>query len=272
LTARPRIGAVSYLNTKPLVEGLDELADEYELIFDLPSHLADRLHCGELDVALIPSIEVANKQYQIVSDACIGCRGEVWSVKLMCRDPGMKIETLALDEGSRTSTALAQIILAQKYDIHPQLLPLDIDSDWRQAAADAVLIIGDRAMKAEDPRFPVVLDLGKTWYEWTGLSFVFAVWAARESERCGKDDLNRISHVLSTARDRGIANIASIAKNNAARYGLSQEECLTYLNHHLHFKLGGPEKLGLEMYYRYASRMMLIPNPNQLSFHATTIS
>ena len=65
---------------------MDELADEYELIFDLPSRLADRLHRVDLDVALIPSIEVANKDYKILSDACIGCRGEVWSVKLMCSE------------------------------------------------------------------------------------------------------------------------------------------------------------------------------------------
>lgn len=270
--SKPRIGAVSYLNTKPLVEGLDELANDFEIVFDLPSRLADRLHRGGLDVALIPSIEVIAHEYSILSDACIACRGEVWSVKLMCRNDKFQIESLALDEGSRTSSALAKIILAQKFDTHPELLPLDIKADWRESKADAVLIIGDRAMNASDSRFPFEYDLGKLWYEWTGLSFVFAVWAGRESGRCTSADLDRISVVLSAARDQGIANIASISELNAEQYGLSLEECQTYFNDHLHFNLGQREKMGLEMYYRYASRMMLIQNPKQLQFHAASIS
>src|ERR687891_1633128 len=99
-----RIGAVSYLNTKPLVYGLAELAPQHELAFDLPSRLADDLAAGKLDVALIPSIEFfAHDSYTIVSDACIACRGPVMSVKLFSRVPLEQIGTLALDEGSRTS-------------------------------------------------------------------------------------------------------------------------------------------------------------------------
>ena len=268
---RPKIGAVSYLNTKPLVAGLDELADEFELIFDLPSHLAERLHAGDLDVALIPSIEAVSHQYKIISDACIACRGEVWSVKLMCRDNTMRIETLALDEGSRTSSALAQIILAQKFDVHPSLQQLDIKADWRDCSADAVLIIGDRAMKARDASYPVEFDLGQLWYDWTGLSFVFAVWAARESDRCSSADLDRISKILSTARDQGLAHVETIAREQAPQFGLTYQECHTYLNQHLHFTLGEPEKTGLEMYCRYASRMMLLPEPGQINFHAVSV-
>lgn len=271
LSAKPLIGAVSYLNTKPLVAGLDELADEYELIFDLPSRLADRLHRGDLDVALIPTIEVADNPYTILSDACIGCRGEVWSVKLMCRDAEMNIKSLALDEGSRTSSVLARIILAQKYGIRPELKKLDIDEDWRQSDADAVLIIGDRAMKAADPRFPVQLDLGQTWHEWTGLSFVYAVWAARESDRCDATELDRLGQILSAARDRGVANIVEIAEKNAGQYGLTKAECLTYLKHHLYFTLGEHERLGLEKFFHYASETGLIPINNQLNFHATSV-
>ena len=254
------------------MEGLSELADDYELIFDLPSRLADRLHSGDLDVALVPSIEAVNHQYKIVSDACIACRGEVWSVKLMCRSDKMRIETLALDEGSRTSSVLAQIILAQNFDVHPQLQPLEIEADWRDCSADAVLIIGDRAMKACDSRFPIEFDLGKLWYDWTGLSFVFAVWAARESARCSPTELDQISKILSTARDQGIANVERIAREQSLHYDLTYEESLTYLNEHLHFTLGEREKMGLEMYFRYASRMWLLPKPGQINFHAVSVS
>ena len=102
-----RIGAVSYLNTKPLVYGLADLAPQHELVYDLPSRLADRLAAGALDVALIPSVEYFQRpDYEIVSDACIACRGPVRSVKLLSRVPLESIRTLALDEGSRTSAVL----------------------------------------------------------------------------------------------------------------------------------------------------------------------
>ena len=104
-----RVGAVSYLNTKPLVFGIDSFEDCI-VTYDLPSRLADQLAAGQLDVALIPSIEaVVPGDYTIVSDACIACRGPVWSVKLVSRKPMNEIRSLALDEGSRTSAALAQV-------------------------------------------------------------------------------------------------------------------------------------------------------------------
>src|SRR5205807_7030921 len=138
-----RIGAVSYLNTKPLVYGLAELAPQDELVFDLPSRLADDLAAGRLDVALIPSIEFfKNPNYTIVSDACIACRGPVRSVKLFSRVPLPSIRTLALDEGSRTSVALVQILLRERFGIEPRLLPFPIDIQPEAVDADALLMIG----------------------------------------------------------------------------------------------------------------------------------
>ena len=103
-----RVGAVNYLNTKPLIEGFASLAPQAELVLDLPSRLADGLAGGRLDVALIPSIEsFQNPDYVIISDACIACRGPVLSVKLFSRGLSRSIRTLALDEGSRTGAALA---------------------------------------------------------------------------------------------------------------------------------------------------------------------
>ncbi len=126
-----RVGAVSYLNTKPLIHGLDRALPSAELTLDLPSRLATQLHAGELDVALIPSIELfrcASDDWSIVSDACIACRGPVWSVQLLFRKPPEQVQTLALDEGSRTSAALAQILLKDRCGIRPQLEPLPIGS------------------------------------------------------------------------------------------------------------------------------------------------
>src|SRR3954454_17899804 len=138
-----RIGAVSYLNTKPLVYRLTELAPQHELIFDLPSRLADDLAAGRLDVALIPSIKFFQRDdYQIVSDACIACRGPVRSVKLFSRVEPAKIRTLALDQGSRTSVALIQILLPERVPVTIKLLPLRIDAAPEIIEADAILLIG----------------------------------------------------------------------------------------------------------------------------------
>ncbi len=260
---RPKIGAVSYLNTKPLVAGLEEAAADFELVFDLPSRLADRLSTGELDVALIPVVEaVTNPDYTIVSDACIACRGPVWSVKLMSRVAGHEIKTLALDEGSRTSCALTRILLNRKFGIQPDCRPLLIHDDWRNVQSDAVLIIGDRAMKACDPEFPFVWDLGETWCDWTGKPFVFAVWAAHSTS-----DVNRLDRILSLSRDRGLREIKEISVQQAPRYDLSQDECLNYLQDNLYFNLGVDEKVGMDLFLRNAAELLLIPNSFQLQFH-----
>ncbi len=109
---RLRIGVVTYLNARPLTACLAQLAPNAELVVDLPSRLADGLAAGRLDVALIPSVEYfRHPGYVVVSDACVACDGPVRSVKLYGRVPVSRIRTVALDEGSRTSAALAQILL-----------------------------------------------------------------------------------------------------------------------------------------------------------------
>lgn len=239
-----RIGAVSYLNTKPLVHKLADRFDDRSLVFDLPSRLADRLALGELDVALVPSIELfLHPEYAVVSDACIACRGPVWSVKLMSRVPFERIQTLALDEGSRTSAILVQILLAEQFQVEPELLPLEIDATWNRTRADATLIIGDRAMRACSSVFPHQLDLGAWWYRWTRMPFVFALWAARPHV-----DFGELDAVLSGARDGGLENIEAIAREEAAKYDLSMAECLTYFQKHLHFRLGDEERKGMELF------------------------
>jgi chorismate dehydratase len=113
------VGAVQYLNTKPLVHGL--AGPGIALEYDLPSRLADQLAAGSLDVALIPSIEFfRGDAYRLVSDACIGCRGPVMSVKVFFRKRPDRINTLAVDEGSRTSATLARILLAHRCGVAPQ--------------------------------------------------------------------------------------------------------------------------------------------------------
>lgn len=267
-TSKPKIGAVSYLNTKPLVAGLDTDAPNYELFFDLPSRLADRLAGGDLDVALIPVIEaVTHPEYTILSDACIACRGPVWSVKLFSKVPAEQIKTLALDEGSRTSQALTRVFLANKFGVTPACEILSIDEDWEQSDCDAVLVIGDRAMKKQSVAFPFSLDLGTAWNDWTGLPFVFAVWAARPGT-----DFETVGSLLSEARDDGLRRLPEISSDQAGYYDLSVEDCSSYLGQHIHYYLDEDGKRGMELYFQYAAKLSLIPEHLQLRFHEPLLS
>lgn len=248
-----RVGAVQYLNTKPLIHGLANRG--LDLSFDLPSRLADRLASGALDIALIPSVELFRQPNQrIVSDACIACRGPVMSVKLLFRTAPDRARTLAMDEGSRTSAALAQILLARRFGIRPRTEVLPIGSTSENTSADAVLLIGDRALGPADcsGAFQVVWDLGDEWCRWTGLPFVFAVWAARPGV-----DLVGIVERLNAAKDAGKANLAAIAAAEAGRHGLTVPQCLSYLRDNLHYDLGTRELEALRLFRRYADELGL---------------
>ena len=266
VSRHPRIGAVQYLNTRPLIYGLGG-----ELIFDLPSRLADRLARGDLDVGLIPSIELfqglaradqadGRAGYQIISRACIACRGPVMSVRLFFRTRPERVRTLAVDEGSRTSVALCRILLAQRYGLAPSMEPLSLDATIDQTSADAVLLIGDRAIGPTDGGFQAVWDLGDEWFRTTGLPFVFAVWAARPGI-----DANRVGQLLDAARDRGGANLAAIAAAEAASHGLTVPQCLDYLSDNLHYDLGPEEKRALQLFYREARHLGIAPAGLDLS-------
>ena len=252
-----RIGAVSYLNTKPLVYGLTELAPQHELVFDLPSRLADQLAAGTLDVALIPSIEFfQNPDYTIVSDACIGCRGPVLSVKLLSRVPMEQVRTLALDEGSRTSIALVRILLKERFGIEPEQLPLPIDARYDQSPADAVLVIGDRAIHPARGNWVSQWDLGDEWNRWSELPFVFAMWVGHVGQA---SRLPEVAAALSAARDAGVANVERIARAEAAKVGLTYDQTLTYLRDNLHFSMGPGERAGLALFFEQARKLGLVP-------------
>lgn len=258
-----RIGAVTYLNSHPLTWTLEDLAPTARIIMDLPSRLADGLAAGRLDVALVPSIEYfRNPGCTIVSDACVACEGKVGSVKLFSRVPLRQIGTLALDEGSRTSAVMVRILLKERYDLEPELEPLPIGAPIEDVEADAVLLIGDRAMRVGKSDFTRSWDLGQEWSRWTGLPFVFAMWIARPGIR-----LPGMDALLATVRDQGLAQLEEIARHAAPRTGISEAQCLDYLRNNLKFRLGRRQRLGLETFYQLAVQHRLAPAGIDLVFH-----
>jgi chorismate dehydratase len=256
MSEKIRIGAVSYLNSKPLVYDLETLAPQAELILDYPSRLADRLAHGQLEVALIPVIEYFRAgTYRLVPNIAVASQGPVLSVTLFSRVPWAAIRRVALDEGSRTSAALAQVLLRKKYGVQPELCPLPLDraaEDADAADADAVLLIGDRAMHACLPGFRFAFDLGQEWHDWTGLPFVYAAWAVRAGV-----DLGPVLDALIEAKRRGIDNAGAIAAREAPALGLDAGFCRRYLANIIRFDLGPRELAGLHHYYMLASELGL---------------
>jgi chorismate dehydratase len=248
-----RIGAVTYLNSKPLVYELESLAPQADLILDYPSRLADQLAAGQLDVALIPVIEYFRaRDYRLVPNIAIASQGPVLSVTLFSRCAWTEIRRVALDEGSRTSAALAQVLLRKKYAIAPEICPLPLDQHAENVDADAVLLIGDRAMHACLPGFRFAFDLGQEWHDWTGLPFVYAAWAVRPGVELGS-----VLDAFHEAKRRGIDNAGAIAAREAPQLGLDAGFCRRYLANIIRFDLGPRELAGMHHYYMLASELGL---------------
>lgn len=276
-----RIGAVTYLNSKPLTEHLLELFPDAVIRDDYPSRLADDLNRGQLEVALIPSIEYFRaSDYEIVSDACVAARGPVFSVKLYSRVPWDNVKTLGLDEGSRTSAALSKILLGERFGVEPETVPFRLGDQIDACPADAILMIGDRAMRPQDEKFFATWDLGEEWYRWTGLPFVFAMWVARSPSRdrqgaeFGEDRflsgaaLSTLDSRLSLARDLGVKSIPAIAQREASLLNLPLATTIQYLTKNLHFTMGPAERSGLRLFYELASRRGLAPEGLKLVFRS----
>jgi chorismate dehydratase len=261
-----RVGAVSYLNAKPLYHELCEYAPDVRLSMDVPSRLAEQLAEGALDVALIPSIEYlrgVDRGYEILPGFAIAAHGPVRSVKLFSRVPWDRIRRLALDAGSRTSQALARIWLDARHGVRPGVveeLPLGVSV--LESTADAVLLIGDRAMTVPHEPFHDVVDLAEAWQAMTGLPFVFALWVAR-----GGVDLGDLPEALARSRADGLAHAADLAGIHGPRLGLDFTTCYDYLTRVLSYDLGESEIAGLRCFAGLAARLGLAPEGVSLVFH-----
>ncbi|MDE0862873.1 MAG: menaquinone biosynthesis protein [Rubripirellula sp.] len=266
-----RIGAVSYLNTKPLIHTLAErLGDQGSLTLDLPSRLADGLRTGQLDVALIPSVEYfRGDRYEIISDAAIACRGPVWSVRLLSRVPVPQVKRLALDEGSRTSAAMVRVLLHEMYGLRPETVALGIDENPEEVDADAIMLIGDRAMHPARGTYREIWDLGDRWCRWTELPFVFAMWVARagiwDNGTDKQLDRSSLKTMLEASRDSGHEYMENIAAEESATHGLTKEDLHRYFAENLHFRLGPGELLGLEAFRSRAADLGLVPDPESVN-------
>ena len=265
--SRVKVGAVSFLNTKPLIYPLVEDpqfpgGEEIELSLAVPSRLATELRNGALDVGLIPIIEYFRTDiaYRIIRHISICSRGPVLSIQLLSRVPIADIRRVALDTSSRSSRALLQIVLAERYSLHPEFQSCSPNIDPQSADADAVLLIGDAALR----RLGVTdyaLDLGAEWSTLTGLPFVYACWVAR-----GAVELGQVPRTLLNAKECGINKIPEIVRIESQRLGFPENLCRDYLTSHIFYELGDSEIAGLKKFYELAVKYDLAQPDVKLRF------
>ena len=271
-----RLGAVGYLNARPLVYGL-ERSSRFDVRFDVPSVCANLLHEGGIDVGLIPSIEYLRGPadggpYRIVPDLAIASRGEVASVSLYTRRPISDVRSIAMDTSSRTSVALVTVLCARLFKIQPAIESRAPDVTAMLSDCDAALIIGDKALLAEPSTVRLKpdtthggierIDLGEAWTKWTGLPFVYAFWAGRAGSLKAAD-----VDALQKARDAGVARSDEIARDYFPGAPAHQATGARYLRDNIKYSLGADERAGLELFYRYAAEIGLVDTAGELRFY-----
>jgi chorismate dehydratase len=264
-----RLAAVSYLNARPLLDGL---AARFEIIEAVPAECWELVRSGAVDLGLIPSIGLGDDPgLAIVPGVAIAGEGPVRSVVLLARKPISELRSVALDQSSRASVALLRVLFAHCYDIAPRFEAMA--PDWRAmlAAHDAALLIGDPALAlAEERSFGdeegefELHDLGTEWTRWTGLPFVFAVWAGR-AERVTPEIVTE----LTAASTRGRQRFESIARE-VARDSAQESRYLRYLREAIRYEMGSREVEGLTRYLDLAGDLGLLaggrPAPRELLF------
>lgn len=263
---RVRVGAVGYLNARPLVHGLDQ-SPRFDVRYDFPSECARLLHEGTIDIGLIPSIEyLRGGPYRIVPDLAIASSGPVESVAIFTTKPMSHVRSIALDTGSRTSVALTRVLCARHFMIDPRFEPHGPDLAGMLARCDAALIIGDVALFESPGGGPgstlEKIDLGEVWTAFTGLPFVYAFWAGRPGALT-VDDVE----ALRRARDEGVQRPEQIARDYLAGSPERQEVGGRYLRHNIKYYLGDDERAGLERFYRYATEVGVVSSARALDFY-----
>jgi chorismate dehydratase len=251
-----RLGAVSYLNVRPLVHGLEQRSDLVSLRFDVPSVCARLLDAGDIDLGMVPSITYLDRPGdRIVPGVCIGSEGPVASVAIFSRVPIREVRTLALDTSSRTSAILTRIVCARVFGITPTFVPHAPEPRAMLAAADAALLIGDPALFVDERALDAQkIDLGAAWTDMTGLPFVWAFWSGRPGAASPA-----VVSVLRDSARAGMAASDAIADEYCAGDPARQAIARRYLRENLRFELDTRALEGLATYYREAAALGVVP-------------
>lgn len=241
-----KIAAVSYLNTKPFLYGLENssIKDQIDLQTFIPSVCAQKLINGDVDLGLIPVAAISQlNNYSIISDYCIGAVGAVNSVLILSDVPIENITSLYLDYQSRTSVVLAHVLLKHYWKKEVQLIASTIGYEKDINGTTAGVVIGDRALALKE-KFKYVYDLADYWYRFTKLPFVFACWVAN------KNLDGAFIEEFNSACKYGIENIDALT----AQLKLENHfypETKNYLTHYISYTFDTEKKKGLALFQEY---------------------
>ena len=272
LRTRPvRLGVVSFVNTLPLIDGLDRLVD-VELRHSVPSLLLDQLIAGEVDVALCSSIDYHRSPTPLVvlPQGMLGCDGATLTVRLYSTLPIESISRVFCDTDSHTSIALLRILLKELHGLEPEFIEYDAREhvaankplDW----PEAMLLIGDKVVTDSPPavRYPHQMDLGAAWKALTGLPFVFALWMAKAD--ADPAILRAASMILDHQRRHNLERIDGMIHRQAVPRGWPADLAADYLKGHIAYELSDECIAGVEMFFAKAWQHGLIAEPRPLSF------
>ncbi len=262
-----RIGCVSFLNARPLVDGLDD-RDDVALRYDVPSRLLSDLESGRVDIALCPVIDyqLSRVPLAIVPVGGIGCDGPTLTVRLFSRVPFDRVRRLAADTDSHTSVTLARVVMRRRFGVDVQVDQLDaraLGADPRRWP-DTLLLIGDKVVTAAPPAdaFAHSLDLGQAWGELTGLPFVFAVWMARRDV-----DLGDTAALLDRQRARNADRIDAIARVHGEALGWPIASAQAYLGRLLRYDIGPRQLDAMRLFWSEAREVGLLNAVRPVDLH-----
>lgn len=270
-----RLGCVKYLNTLPLIEGLQAWRDA-ELVAAVPSRLVDMLLSGRVDVALASVIDAARHadRVRMLPVGMIGCDGPTLTVRLFSRVPFEAIRTVGADTDSHTSVALLRVVLARRFGLRPRVLDFDAREHMLLGgeperpgtpshAADAVLLIGDKVVTdpPEHGEYPHELDLGHAWKDLTGLPFVYAVWMCRAGEESSLA-VRSAAVMLDRQRRHNATRLGWIVQSRAAERRWPEETAARYVGEYLKYAVGEPEHAAVARFLAFAHELGLSPCPD----------
>jgi chorismate dehydratase len=260
----PRISAISFLNTAPLMWDFEhsDLGREYEISYTIPSLCAEALRAGAADLGLIPAVTYLSiPELAILPGVAIAALDRVRSILLVSRKPPEEIKTVAADVSSRTSVVLCDVLFRRHFPPHRdgsrirQFTTHEPDLDAMLARFDAALLIGDSALRVDAPRY-CVFDLAHEWHIMTGKPFCFAFWAVRKPAARPE-----MAEHFRRSRDHGLApaSLDVLAREWAPRVGISEAEVRSYLTENIHYDLDQKVLDGLGTFFEMGHEEGLLP-------------
>ncbi|MCS0639107.1 menaquinone biosynthesis protein [Streptomyces sp. LP05-1] len=254
------MGHIQFLNCLPLYWGLARTGTllDLELTKDTPEKLSEQLVRGDLDIGPVTLVEYLRHADRLVAfpDLAVGCDGPVMSCVIVSQRPLKELDgaRVALGSTSRTSVRLAQLLLAEQYGVAPDYYTCPPDLGVMMQEAEAAVLIGDAALRAslhDAPRLGLqVHDLGAMWKEWTGLPFVFAVWAVRKEYLAEQPHMVRQAHrAFLASRDLSLEEVGKVAEQ-AARWESFDAELLEKYFTTLDFRFGAEQLAGVREFAR----------------------